>query len=66
MYFSEKKNWSICFEKRKTHLKNYMDFENRFKEMKGRSSFGPTNLTVSFTFNMYALYEALLSLMMLH
>lgn len=43
-----------------------MDFENRFKEMKGRSSFGPTNLTVSFTFNMYALYEALLSLMMLH
>lgn len=60
--FFRKKNWSICFEKRKTHLKNYMDFANRFKEMKGRSSFGPTNLTVSFTFNMCASSETLLSL----
>lgn len=34
-----------------------MDFANRFKKMKGRSNFGPTNLTMSFTYNVYALFE---------
>lgn len=43
-----------------------MDFANRCKEMKGRLNFGHTDLTMSFTSSVYALFERHLVLTMVH